>query len=134
MPMYLSPELLGPVLLVICLLLATILSSRTLYVQRRNCPHAHELKIHEYILYCLIRRLTRSVQWQADKFLDLYHYFCCCDLQHDPTLWQLAKFMGCKLMSAMVMKMALKYFSLLDWVMGGLVRCLRSWITSPRPS
>ena len=132
--MYLSSELLGPALLVICLSLAAILSSRTLYVQRRNCPHAHELKIHEFILYCLIRRLYRSVQWQADKFLDLYHYFCCCDLQHDPTLWQLARFMGSKLVSAMLMKMALKYFSLLDWAMGGLVKCLRSWTTSPRQS
>ena len=129
-----SPEGSGLILLVIFIIACAILSTKTFLVRSGDGEHVHEFRIDELVLFCLVRRLGRCLHYQADKFLDVYHYLCCCNIELDDSIWKLTKVMACKLVATILMRMALKYFALLDSLMDGLLRCLRTLRTSRQQS
>ena len=100
----------------------------------RSGEHIHEFRLHEFVLLCLIKRLSKCLSYQANLFLDVYHYLCWCDIELDDSIWQLTKVMACKLVATILMRMALRYFTLLDSLMDELRRCLLSWRASRQPS
>ena len=100
----------------------------------RGCPHTHEFRTHELILYCIIKKFARSLQFQADCFLVIYEYLNSWDLTADTTVWQLTKFMLARLTGFILMEIALKYFYVLDSLMDRLVKCLRRWRSSHQES
>ena len=121
-----SPEVSGVILLVIFIITCAVLSTKTFFVRSRDGEHIHEFRLHEFVLFCFIRRLGICLQYQANLFLDLYHYLCCCDIELHDSIWQLTKLMACKLVATILMRMALRYFNLLDSLMDELLKCLRS--------
>ena len=125
--MHFNLEIIGPIILILCLFVSAVLSSKVFNVSVRGCPHTHEFRTHELILYSFIRKFARCLKAQADWFLIIYDYLHSWDLTSDSTIWQLTKFMAARLLGAILMEMALKYFSVLDSLMDRLVLCLRSW-------
>ena len=132
--MQLNPEVWGPIFLVICFIVSALFSARIFNVSIRGCPHTHEFRTHELILYCIIKKFARSLQFQADCFLVIYEYLNSWDLTADTTVWQLTKFMLARLTGFILMGIALKYFYVLDSLMDRLVKCLRRWRSSHQES
>ena len=65
----------------------------TFNVHTIGCPHPHVFRIHKLILYYIIKRFARSLNFQANCFLIVYEYLNSWDLEDNSTIWQPIKFM-----------------------------------------
>ena len=113
------------VLLLLGLFVAVIFSSRIFKVDIRGCTHTHDFKLSEFILYWIIKKFGKWLQFQADCFLVIYDKFNW-DLCEDPTAWQLITYLVSRVLGFLLMKMALKYFYVQDLVMGEMLKYLQN--------